>query len=154
MLRNLQNLDVALSSRASDATLSALNTEVTNNTWQKMRYGRTLSSLTWVYGSVASAPAAGTALASYSVPSGKQGYIYGYFISASEANQFEIRWTSSATARAIRIIFIAGGTVHAASLLALNEGLPADPGTAISIVNINAGAAGSVYQAGLLVGLP
>jgi hypothetical protein len=154
VVANPPNLDVLLSSRASEATLSSLNTEVTNNTWQKMRYGRVLSSLVWVYGSVVSAPAAGTALASYSVPAGKQGFIYGYFITATEANQFEIRWTSSAAARAIRIVFVAGGSVHGASLIALNEGLPADAGTTISIVNISAGASGNVYQAGLLVGIP
>jgi hypothetical protein len=103
---------------------------------------------------VASAPAAGTALASYSVPAGKTGFIYGYFISASEANQFEIRWTSGGVPRAIRIVFGSMGSAHAASLIALNEGLPADAGTTISIVNINAGASGSTYQAGLLIGIP
>jgi hypothetical protein len=151
---NIRNLDVLLSSRASEATLSALNTEVVNNTWQKMRYGRVLSSLAWVYSSVVTAPAAVTTLASYSVPAGKTGFIYGYFISASEANQFEIRWASGGVTRAIRVVFGGGGSVHAASLIALNEGLPADPGTTISIVNINAGGAGDVYQAGLLIGLP
>jgi hypothetical protein len=151
---NIRNLDVLLSSRASEATLSALNTEVVNNTWQKMRYGRVLSSLAWVYSSVVTAPAAVTTLASYTVPAGKTGFIYGYFISASEANQFEIRWASGGVTRAIRVVFGGGGSVHAASLIALNEGLPADPGTTISIVNINAGGAGDVYQAGLLIGLP
>jgi len=119
-----------------------------------IRFGRILSSLIWIYGSLASAPAANTALASYSVPAGRQGFIYGYFISASEANQFELRWRSGGVSRAIRIVFGGGGTVHAASLVAINEGLPADPGTTISIVNVNAGAAGSVYQAGLLIGIP
>jgi hypothetical protein len=119
-----------------------------------IRLGRVLSSLAWVYGSILTAPAANTTLASFSVPAGRRGFIYGYFISASEENQFEIRWTSNSISRAIRIVFVGGGTIHAASLISLNEGLPADPGTTVSIVNINAGGSGSRYQAGLLIGVP
>jgi hypothetical protein len=143
-------LDVALSSRASETTLSNLYNEVLNNTWQKIRVGR-IASPSWIYGSVTTAPAAESALASVSVPAGKSGYIYGYLISATEENQFEIRWTSGGTGRAIRIVFPSAGSVHGVSLIALNEGLPADAGTTISIVNISAGSSGQVYQAGLLV---
>lgn len=130
---------------AKDATLSLL--------LQALGFlpRRTIASIQWVYGSIVSAPAAGTALTSFSVPTGRQGYIYGYMITASEANTFEIRWTSGGTARSIRIAFPGAGTIHGMLLVALNEGLPADGGTSISIVNVNAGTTGSYYQAGLLV---
>lgn len=112
---------------------------------------RTPSDIRWVYGSLVTAPAAGTALVSFSVPTGKTAFIYGYFISASEANAYEIRWVSGGVAQSIRITFPAAGTAHGMFLIPVNEGLQADAGSTISIVNINAGAVGSTYQAGLLI---
>ena len=103
----------------------------------------------WTYGAETTAPAAGTALVSRSVSAGKTGYVYGFFISSSEANTYRISWTSGATTVSIRIVHGAG-TVHYADFVALNEGLPADGGTTITIANVNAGGADSVYQAGLL----
>jgi hypothetical protein len=117
-----------------------------------VRYGRFVSP-TWTYGSEATAPAAGSTLVSVSVPSGRRGYIYGIFISAGEGNDFRINWTSGGTARSIRVSFAGRGTVLAVFNIPINEGLPADGGTSITITNVNAGSSGIVYQAGLLVGI-
>jgi len=116
-----------------------------------IRYGR-LVTPTWTYGSETTAPSAGTALVTVSVPSGKQGYIYGIYISAGEGNDFKINYTSGGTAKSIRVSFAGKGTVLAVFNTPLNEGLPADAGTNITITNVNAGSSGVVYQAGLLVG--
>jgi len=115
-----------------------------------VRYGRTPSVLTWVYGSEVSAPSAGASLVSRSVGSGKKGYVYGFFITASEANDFYINWTSGGTAHKVRIKFTGAGSLEYAGFIPVNEGLPADSGSTVSITVVNAGSSGSVYQAGLL----
>jgi len=158
----LQNLDVALSTRASESTLSGIKS---GTDYLDDIYGRldtTLSTLAklikwsravdpaWVHGSEVTAPAAGTALASKAVSAGKKGYIYGFFISAGEANDFKINWTSGATAYSRRIIFGGKGSLHYVDFLSFNEGLPADAGTTVSITNVNAGGTGIVYQAAIL----
>jgi hypothetical protein len=104
----------------------------------------------WVHGSEVTAPAAGTALVSRTVSAGKSGYIYGFFISTTEPNDFRINWTSGATTYSIRIPFGGKGALQYVDFVALNEGLPANAGSAVSITNVNAGTAGSVYQARIL----
>jgi hypothetical protein len=106
---------------------------------------------TWVHGDEVTAPAAGTALVSWTVPTGKTGYIYGFFISAGEGNDFKVNWTSGGVAYSRRIIFPGKGTLHFVDVIALNEELPADSGTTVSITNVNAGSANIVYQVALLV---
>jgi hypothetical protein len=128
----LQNLDVSLTTQA---TLK--------------RFGRDVSPF-WIFGSEATAPAAGTALVSRTVTSGKTGYIYGFVITAGEANDFGLNWTSGGTARSIRFALSSRGSVVLISPVAINDGLPADGGSAVSITNINAGSSGTVYQATLL----
>jgi hypothetical protein len=129
----LQNLDVPLTTQA---TLK--------------RFGRDVSPF-WVYGSEATAPAAGTALVSRTVTSGKTGYIYGLIITAGEANDFRLNWTSGGTTRSVRFALASRGSVVLISPVALNEGLSADGGSSITITNVNAGSSGIVYQAALLV---
>jgi len=114
-----------------------------------IRWGRNVTP-TWVIGSEATAPTAGTSLVSKTVSTGKSGYIYGFMISAQEANDFKINWTSGATARSKRIVFGGKGTTHFVDVVALNEGLPADAGTSVTITNVNAGGSGIVYQCALL----
>jgi hypothetical protein len=91
-------------------------------------------------------------LVSKSVTSGKTGYIYGFVITAGEANDFKINWTSGGTARSVRIATAARGSVVLISPTPVNEGLGADGGTSITITNVNAGSSGVVYQAALLYG--
>jgi len=130
----LQNLDVALSLLAT-----------------LIRLGRNIT-LAWIYGGEATAPAAGTSLVSKTVSTGKAGYVYGIFISAGEANDFKINWTSKGTAYSIRIAFSSKGVLIVSDDKAINEGLAADGGSTISITNVNAGSSGIVYQAGILYG--
>jgi hypothetical protein len=113
--------------------------------------GRDIS-LAWVHGSEVTAPAAGTALVSKTVSAGRTGYIYGFFISAGEANDFKINWTSGGASYSIRIPFSNKGAIHYIDVIPLNEGMGADPGSSITITNVNAGSSGIVYQARLLYG--
>jgi hypothetical protein len=128
----LQNLDTAL---------SALQTLI--------RWSRNVTPA-WVLGAENTAPAAGTALVSKTVSTGKTGYIYGFLITAQEANDFKINWTSGGSAKSYRIVFGGKGTMIVKLESALNEGLGADAGTSITVTNVNAGSAGIVYQCALL----
>lgn len=120
-------------------------------TAKRIRWGKDLEP-EWVHGTEQTAPSANTDLVSKTVSTGKSGYIYGFFISAGEANDFLIKWTSGGSAYQIRIPFGGTGVLEAVSKAALNEGLPADAGTDIVIQNVNAGSSGIIYQARLLYG--
>jgi hypothetical protein len=113
------------------------------------RWGRDIDPA-WVHAAEVVAPAAGTALVTQVVGAGVSGYIYGFFISAQEANDFLINWTSGGAPYSKRIIFGGGGVVQDVETVALNEGLPADTGTNVTITNVNAAAPLKVYQANLL----
>jgi len=114
-----------------------------------IRWGRDVAP-DWTHAAEVVAPGAATALVTQAVAAGAVGYIYGYFVSVTEANEFLVNWTSATVAYAMRLIFGAGGYVQDVETVALNEGLPADAGTNITITNVNAGAALMVYQARLL----
>ncbi|MEM0457405.1 MAG: hypothetical protein QXI01_06790 [Nitrososphaerota archaeon] len=114
-----------------------------------IRLGRNVDPV-WIHGAEVTAPAANTALVSKIVSTGKVGYIYGFFISAGEANDFKINWTSGGTTYSIRIVFSGKGSLQYIDFISINEGAPADAGSSISITNVNAGSAGIVYQARLL----
>jgi hypothetical protein len=140
---------------ATEATLSAVKSKTDNldvalsMLARLQRWGRDITP-TWVHAAEVTAPAPGTALVSKTVTAGKAGYIYGFFISAGEANDFKINWTSGAAAYSRRIVFAGKGSLQYVDLIALNEGLPADEGSSITITNVNAGGAGIIYQAALL----
>jgi len=114
-----------------------------------MHWGRSVEPA-WIHGDEITAPAADTALVSVTVSAGKTGYIYGFFISAGEANDFKINWTSGGAAKSIRIPFSGSGALQYVDFVALNEGMGADAGTDITITNVNAGGTNTVYQARLL----
>jgi hypothetical protein len=101
-------------------------------------------------GSEVTAPSAGTALASRTVGAGRRGYVYGVFITAGEANDFRLEWTSGGVSYSLRIPLCGRGAIMLTSLIPLNEGLPADGGTSVAVTNINAGSPGVVYQAAVL----
>jgi len=113
------------------------------------RWGRDVDPI-WIHAAEVTAPAAGTALVSKTVTSGKIGYIYGFFISTGEANDFMINWTSGETAHSIRVVFPGAGSLMYVDIVPINEGSPADGGTTVSITNIKAGSAGVAYQARIL----
>ena len=105
---------------------------------------------TWAHAAEVVAPLAGAALVSQAVGAGEVGYIYGFFIAAQEANDFLINWTSGAAGYTKRIIFGGMGTTECVDPIALNDGLPADAATNMTITVVNVGGAGMIYQACLL----
>lgn len=115
------------------------------------RWGRDISP-EWVHAAEQTAPGAGTTLVTKAVSAGKTGYIYGFFISAQEANDFLLNWTSGGLAKSKRIVFGGAGSSECVDPVAVNEGLGADAGTNITITNVNAATAGKIYQANLLYG--
>ena len=159
-LAKLQNLDTALSSRASESTLSAVAGALASKATDKLRVsvvdalprspftlydsaGAELSGYVknldvalsvlarlinfnrnvtpaWVYGSEVTAPAAGTALVSRSVSSGRSGYIYGFIITAGEANDFKLSWVSGGFARGLRVTLASRGSVVLVSPVPVN----------------------------------
>jgi len=149
---NPSKLDVDLSTRASESTLSSVlaQLDVTLSILAKLkRWGKNIEP-EWVHAGEVTAPAADTALVSKTVSAGKVGYIYGFFISAGEANDFKINWTSGGAAKSIRVSFSGKGVLQYADFIALNEGLGADAETNITITNVDAGSSGVIYQARLL----
>ena len=118
---------------------------------QYTRWGRVITP-SWIHAAEVVAPLIGATLVTKAVSAGKSGYIYGFFISAGEANNFLLNWTSGGVAYSKRIVFSALGSVEAIDTVPLNEGLPADAATNVTITNVTAGGAGVVYQANLLYG--
>lgn len=114
-----------------------------------IRWGRDVSPA-WVHAAEVVAPLIGAVLVTLAVGAGVSGYIYGFFIAAQEANDFLVNWTSATVAYSKRLVFVAAGSMEVIDQVAFNEGLPADPGTNITITNVTAGGVGMVYQAGLL----
>ncbi len=107
---------------------------------------------TWVHAAEQTAPGAGTVLVTQAVGALLSGYIYGFFISAQEANSFLLNWTSGGAAYSIRIVLGGLGSTEATNTIALNGSLPADAGTNVTITNVTAAGAGKIYQARLLYG--
>lgn len=114
-----------------------------------VRWGRDVAP-DWTHAAEVVAPGAATVLVTQAVGAGVQGYIYGFFIAAQEANNFLVNWTSGGAAYSKRLVFVAAGSLEAIDQVAFNEGLPADAGSNITITNVTAGGVGMVYQAGLL----
>jgi hypothetical protein len=104
----------------------------------------------WTYAGIVVAPAAGSVLVSQSVDPAVSGYIFGFYISAPEPNVFTINWISSGKIYQRLIQFTAGGSTQDSDSIAMNAGILADPLSTITLTNVNAGSAGSHYQANLL----
>jgi len=106
----------------------------------------------WVYADEVTAPIAGAALVTQTVTTGKTGYIYGAFISAEEGNEFLINWASGGIAKSKRLVFSSLGSFEFIDQVPVNEGLPADATTDVTISVVTAAGAGKIYQANLLYG--
>lgn len=120
--------------------------------YKNMRWGRNLTP-TWIHNVPIVAPGAGAVLVTYPVGVGLVGYIYGFFVSAQEANRFVLNWTSGGVPYAMSIVFAAPGSTECVDPAPINEGIPADAGTNITITNVTAGGAGATYQARLFIGV-
>lgn len=101
----------------------------------------------WIDGGEIAEPPSGRELVSVTVPEGRSGYVFGFFMSATEANDFKLNWVEDGVLKSIRIILPSRGSVHYADFIYLCR---ADGNTSISITNVNDGTAGSLYQARLL----
>jgi len=110
----------------------------------------TTTTQSWIHAVEVTAPLAGAILVSRTVSAGKSGFIYGFLISTQEANSFLINWTSGGIARSIIVVFGSKGSTQDTEDIALNNQLPADAGTNITITVVNAGGGGLLYQARLL----
>lgn len=129
----------------STSVTTTLNTASIND----IRFGKNVTP-TWIHATEQTAPGAGTVLVSKTVSAGKVGFIYGFLISAQEANDFKINWTSGSVARSIRIVFGGKGSTQDTEIIPINEGLGADGSSIITITNISAAGIGTIYQARLL----
>lgn len=114
-----------------------------------LRWGH-LTTPTWVLGDLVTAPPANTNLVR--VTATRRAWIYGFFISAEEGNNYLLEWVSGGNTRQFFIRMVAEGTVYFADTIPLNEGLPADLNTTIHIYNENAGSEGKRYQAAIMYG--
>jgi hypothetical protein len=106
----------------------------------------------WKIGTEQVAPPALTPLVTQTVDETYPlGRIYGYWVSADEANNFRLTWTSG-VARSMLICLPVGGTIVVVlDFQSLNESMLAPTTSTIQIVNVAAGAAGKRYQAGVLL---
>lgn len=104
----------------------------------------------WLFGAETQNPIAGAELIGYNIPGGKKSFIYGFYISTPEANVFELRWVSSGNPYKYRILAPGAGMIYLADIIPVNEGLPGDGGSRISINVINPGS--GIYHAGIFRG--
>jgi len=144
----LDTTDARINPAREDGKLANLDVAL-SVLWRWIRWGKAVEP-EWAHGGEITAPPANTWLVSRTVSAGKKGYFYGFLITAGEANDFRIAWTSGGEYRTIRIVFGGKGTTEGVGTVAMNEGMPADEGTTVLIQNINAGSAGVDYQARLL----
>lgn len=117
---------------------------------REIRWGRNVQPA-WAHAAPVVAPLVGAALITQAVtPGTRRGYVYGLFLTSTEANTFILNWTSGAVVRTMRFPFGGAGALESVDVVAMNEGLSADPSTNVTITVLNAGAALSIYQARLL----
>jgi len=128
-------------------------TKLTITDINQIAYGYPYTDTVFVRGSYVTAPAAGSDLITYTIPANKKGAVVAVVLDATEANLFDIVWTSGGVARSYRVRLPADGVMAYDFKPGLNLDLPADPNTSIAIRNVNAAAAGAQYKADLLVGL-
>jgi len=117
------------------------------------RYGYQYQALAYVRGSYVAAPAAGSALTSYTLPSGVRGVVLAVLLDATEGNLFTIGWTSGGTSKSYVARLPSSGVISYEFGPGLNIDDPADPGSTITVSVNNAGSSGSSYKADLLIGL-
>lgn len=156
-LANVANVDVALSTRATETTLSWVKGDTAKlDTALSVlaileRFGRNIAPA-WTHGAETTAPAGGSTLVSKAVTVGKTGYVYGFYITSGEDNDFTIGWTSGASGKSMKVVHASKGTTLFTDKIPVNEGLGADASTNMSVKNVNAGNAGIKYSAGILTG--
>ena len=117
------------------------------------QYGYQYQALAYVRSSYVTAPAAGSTLTSYTLPSGARGVVLAVLLDATEGNLFTIGWTSGGTSMSYVVRLPSSGVISYEFGPGLNIDAPADPGSTITVSVNNAGSSGSNYKADLLIGL-
>lgn len=128
-------------------------TKLTATDINNIAYGYPYAETIYVRGSYIKAPAAGSDLVAFTVPSGRRGAVVAVLIDATEANFFDIVWTSGGRQVSYRLRLPADGVVSYDFRPGLNLDLPADPNSAIAVKNVNGGSGESQYKADILIGL-
>jgi hypothetical protein len=82
-------------------------------------------------------------------PVGEVTYIYGYYIYASEENEFRLWWYFGGEERSIMILLPDPGTVMYADTMPINLDSPHTEGS-LGLDILNQPSSGSIYQAGIL----
>jgi hypothetical protein len=80
---------------------------------------------------------------------GEIAYIYGYYIYASEENDFRLWWYSNGKERSIRILLPGPGTVMYVNTIPINLDSPHTEGNIILYV-LNEPSPESIYKAGIM----
>jgi hypothetical protein len=80
---------------------------------------------------------------------GEVTYIYGYYIYASEENEFRLWWYSGGEGRSIRILLPGPGTVMYVNTIPINLDSP-HTGGSFGLNILNQPSPESIYQAGIL----
>ena len=142
---------IGMAGLAFGASPSISDTQLAQLTALYTRWGRQIVP-GWIYADEVTAPIAGAVLVTQTVTAGKTGYIYGAFISAEEGNEFLINWTSGGLDKSKRLVFSSLGSFEFIDQVPINEGLPADATTDVTIAIVTAAGAGKIYQANLLYG--
>jgi hypothetical protein len=142
---------IGMAGLAFGASPAISDTQLAQLTALYVRWGRQIVP-TWIYAAEQTAPIAGAVLVSQTVTTGKTGYIYGAFIATEEGNEFLINWTSGGIAKSKRLVFSSLGSFEFIDQVPINEGLPADAVTNVTITVVTAAGAGKIYQANLLYG--
>lgn len=104
----------------------------------------------WTEGSETDGPAAGTALVSKDIASGKVGKVFGVHISAGEGNEFQLGIYDGTTFTVKkRFALASAGTILIVAGAPLIEDVPG--GQSVEVRNVKDGTAGVIYQASVLV---
>ena len=128
-------------------------TKLTATDVNRIHFGYPYADARFIRGTYATAPPANTNLTTFNVPSTNRAAVIAVLIDATEANLFDVVWTSGGQTRSYRLRLPSDGVVSYDFSPGLNLDLPADPATSIIIRNVNAGSAGSQYKADMLIGL-
>lgn len=128
-------------------------TRLTVTDINRIAYGYAYADVRYVRGSYISAPAPNSDLVAFTIPPTNRGAVIAVLIDATEANFFDIVWTSRGAARSYRLRLPGDGVVSYDFRPGINLDLPADPGSVVVVRNVNGGSAGSQYKVDILIGL-
>ena len=128
-------------------------TRLTATDVNRIHFGYPYADVKFVRGTYVTAPAANANLTTFTVPSTNRAAVIAVLIDATEGNLFDVVWTSGGQTRSYRLRLPSDGVVSYDFRPGLNTDLPAEPNTSIIIRNVNAGSAGSLYKADMLIGL-